>query len=79
MNKTRLFSISIIFVLPSPIFAQIPPIIVGANLNAYQQPTGSDCNINVPSQYSTIQAAINASSNADTVCVGAGTYFGCQT
>ncbi len=62
------------FALSPPAFAIEPPIIVGANLNAYTPPTGTECNINVPSQYSTIQAGIDASSNGDTVCVGPGTY-----
>ncbi|MEW5816992.1 MAG: PKD domain-containing protein [Spirochaetota bacterium] len=47
---------------------------IGANLTAYTPPTGSQCNINVPSQYSTIQAAIDAAMSGNTICVGPGTY-----
>lgn len=47
---------------------------VGANLAAYVPPAGSDCTINIPSQYSTIQAGVNAANSGDTVCVSAGTY-----
>lgn len=43
-------------------------------MNAYTPPAGAQCNINVPAQYATIQAAINAADSGDTVCVGAGTY-----
>jgi len=41
-------------------------IIVSSLLNA--------ATLNVPSQYSTVQSAINASSNGDTVLVQPGTY-----
>lgn len=77
-NMKRFLSISLLFILffafSPPAFAQTPSIIVGANLSAYTPPTGSDCNINVPSQYSTIQAGIDAATSGDTVCVGPGTY-----
>lgn len=47
---------------------------VGAALEKYKPPRKKDCDIIVPSQYSTIQAAVNASSDGDTICVGPGTY-----
>lgn len=78
MNKlgflilVSLFSL-LILVLPSKIFAQELPTI-GANLAAYVPPTGSECDINIPAQYPTIQAGINAASSGNTVCVGTGNY-----
>jgi len=67
------FSFVFFFAFSLPASATEPPII-GANLNAYTPPTGADCNINVPSQYTTIQSGIDAASDGDTVCVGPGTY-----
>ena len=78
MDRIKSLGIFIIFsllffVATTSISAQALPT-VGANMASYQQPTGANCNINVPAQYSTIQAGIDASNNGDTVCVAAGTY-----
>lgn len=70
-------SVFLLFILlslfSSNVFANDPPT-VGANLSAYQPPTGAQCNINVPSQYTTIQAAVDAAVGGKTICVGPGTY-----
>ncbi len=47
---------------------------VGANLKEYKKPTKKECDINVPSQYATIQAAVDAAVDGNTVCVKAGIY-----
>ncbi len=49
-------------------------LIVGAALKKYKPPKRKQCDINVPAQYATIQTAIDAAVNGDTVCVGKGTY-----
>lgn len=81
------FSLLFIFFLVSsfPVFASKPSpspkpthqpkrIVVGANLKEYKPPTKLHCDISVPSEYSTIQDAINAAINDNTICVGPGTY-----
>lgn len=47
---------------------------VGAALNKYKPPRKKDCDANVPSQYATIQAAVDAADDGNTICVGPGTY-----
>jgi len=49
-------------------------IIIGAKLKEYKPPAKRNCDIKVPSQFSTIQAAINSAENGNTICVGKGTY-----
>lgn len=47
---------------------------IGANLNEYAPPVEDECDIRVPTQYNSIQTAINMASVGDTICVGAGEY-----
>lgn len=71
-------SLFIFFIITSaPAFAAKPSqrIVVGAKLKEYNPPTKRHCDISVPSRlFKTIQAAINASVNGNTVCVGKGIY-----
>lgn len=81
MNFKRL---SIIFLLPFLLLGLVSQtvfaakkeerIVIGADLKSYSQPHKKNCGINVPSQYPTIQAGIDAAVDGNTVCVGAGTY-----
>jgi hypothetical protein len=64
-------------ITPTPTPTSIPtptPLVIGAALGNYTKPTGQDCDITIPSQFSTIQMGINAAVNGDTVCVSAGIY-----
>lgn len=54
---------------PSPI-----PLLVGAALGSYTPPTGQDCDLTVPAQFSTIQFAVDAAVSGNTICVEEGTY-----
>lgn len=47
---------------------------IGANLKEYKQPLNKDCDIQVPSQYITIQTGVDAANTGDTVCVEKGIY-----
>lgn len=64
---------------PKPTLPPIPnpfikPVLVGANLRLYRQPHGRNCDIKVPTQFISIQAAINVATNGNTICVDSGTY-----
>lgn len=49
---------------PSPKPTHPPKrIVIGAKLKEYDPPTKAHCDIKVPSQFSTIQAAIDAAAN----------------
>lgn len=81
MKKLRrllsLFLINLLLLLSftSPLFASRPkPLVIGAELKEYRQPSSRDCDVKVPRQFSTIQSAIDAAENGDTICVGRGTY-----
>jgi len=56
---------SLLFFTHSSLVSAQTLTIIGANLEAYQPPTASTCNINVPSQYPTIQLGINAANTGD--------------
>ena len=47
---------------------------IGANLKEYKRPNKKDCDISVPSQCATIQAAVDVAVDGDTICVASGTY-----
>ena len=60
----------------SPTPSSSPTNLVGAALGAYTAPTGEECDVNVPTDFSTIQAAIDDAGTVDgeTVCVDSGSY-----
>lgn len=70
--KVALIAIIAIFLLAPQALANNHKI--GAKLNQYSDPRPRDCDINVPRDFSSIQVAIDASSDGDTICVGKGTY-----
>ncbi len=80
MKKTIILLVLVIFVgLTSQLsfgseFRMRDNVKIGANLKEYKKPAKKDCDINVPAQYSTIQAAVDAAVDGNTVCVGPGTY-----
>jgi hypothetical protein len=51
-----------------------PKVVVGANLAAFKTLKKNACDLRVPDQYATIQAAVDVSAAGDTVCVAPGTY-----
>jgi pectin methylesterase-like acyl-CoA thioesterase len=52
-----------------------PPIRVGADLKDYKAPMKKDCSLTVPNQFPTIQAALAAAIDGDTICVKTGTFY----
>lgn len=56
-----------------PVFAA-KPITVGAYLKEYRQVSKPQCDINVPTQYASIQSAVDAAQNGDIICVSVGIY-----
>lgn len=65
---------SLVAITAGPVGAKSSGAVVGANLAGYAPPKKGACDLRVPDQYSTIQAAVDASGAGATVCVGPGTY-----
>lgn len=73
MKLKILLTLIIFLFVAFPTFAA-KPLVIGADLKEFKPLHKKQCNITVPTQYATIQAAVNASVNGNTVCVNAGTY-----
>ncbi|HSW85348.1 MAG TPA: FISUMP domain-containing protein [Candidatus Saccharimonadales bacterium] len=55
--------------------ASATPINVGANIINFAKPPAKQCNIKVPQNYTTIQAAIDAANPGNKICIGPGLFI----
>src|SRR5260221_490150 len=73
MKLKILFSLLFFFFIVTPAFAG-KPVRIGADLKEYKPLNKTNCDISVPIQYASIQAAVDAAVNGNSICVGTGTY-----
>src|SRR5260221_5172520 len=72
--RLKLLFVFILFpFIASPAFAA-KPLIIGADFKGFKPLNRPQCDINVPTQYASIQAAVNAAVDGNTICVNTGTY-----